>query len=132
MTDTQKLDIALLKLDHVINTLAGMNRTTATTPFGESSDGSGSPKAPTKADVANDPGKYYGTPYDPLGSSVVVTRGTIVAFETKPDVFISGTAAQWFRKDSAAMLAWFRQQYDGHDLNFEKLHAEQKKLLGLG
>ncbi len=129
MTDTQKLDIALLKLDKVIAALEAMNRTTATTPVGEFG-GTGPAKA-TKAEVADNPGKYYGTKSDPLASDVVIPRMTIVNFETKPDVFIGGTATAWFKTDPAAMLAWFRSTHDGHDLNFENLHVEQKKLLGL-
>ena len=130
MTDTQKLDIALLKLDQVLNILAGMNRTTATTPLGEFG-GIGPPKA-TKAEVADNPGKFYGTKSDPLASDVVIPRAAIVNFETTPNVFIGGTAAAWFKTDPAAMLAWFRSNHEGHDLNFENLHPEQKKLLGLG
>lgn len=130
MTDTQKLDILTLKLEKVITMLEGMNRTTATTPVGEFG-GVGPPKA-TKAEVADNPGKYYGTKSDPLASDVVIPRAAIVNFETTPNVFMSGTAAAWFKIDPTAMLAWFRSTHEGHDLNIENLHPEQKKLLGLG
>lgn len=129
LTDTQKLDIALLKLDKALEILDSMNRTTATTPVGEF--GGTGPAKTTKAEVADNPGKYYGTQDDPLASNVAIPRAAIVNFETKPEVFIGGTPAEWFKKDPAAMLAWFRQQFDGHDLNFANLHPEQKKLLGL-
>ena len=129
MTDTQKLDIALLKLDQVLGILAGMNRTTATTPLGQF--GGSGPAKTTKAEVADNPGKYYGTQDDPLASNVAISRAAILSFETKPDIFIGGTPADWFKKDPAAMLEWFRQQFDGHDLNLSNLHVEQKKLLGL-
>lgn len=129
MTDTQKLDIALLKLDKAIAMLEGMNRATATTPFGEF--GGTAPLKATKAEVADNPGKFYGTKSDPLASDVVIPRAAITNFETLPEIFIGGTAAEWFKADPAAMLAWFRSNHEGHDLNFANLHPEQKKLLGL-
>lgn len=130
MTDTQMLDMILLNQKKTLAILEAMNRTTATTPFGEFG-GTTAAAAPTKADIANDPGKYFGTKYDPFGSDVVPSRAAIRNFETTPDVFINGTVAQWFRADPRAMLAWFRDTHEHNDLNLGKLHPEQLKMLGL-
>ena len=130
MTDTQMLDMILLNQKKTLAILEAMNRTTATTPFGEFG-GTTAAAAPTKAEIANDPGKYSGTKYDPFGSDVVPSRAAIRNFETQPDIFIGGTVAQWFRADPAAMLAWFRSTHEGHDLDLGKLSPDQLKLLNL-
>lgn len=100
-------------------------------------DGVQRPKAPTSAEVAMDPRNYYGTPFDPLPSSLHINSMTIIErFEStwigpepNPNRFVGGTIGEWFRRDPDAALRFLADSMQGHKLNLNSLHPAQRKVL---
>ena len=90
------------------------------------------PQPPKGPEVAADPGKYYGTPYDPLQS--FVHRSAVVNFASpgKEDAFMGGTGpvTEWFKVDKEAFDRWFFANF-GAPLNYDKLHAAQRAAMDI-
>lgn len=93
--------------------------------------------APTTAEVAAEPGKYYGTRYDLLDAPAPVTQ-VIELFSppaedsegNKNRKFVSGTLYQWAKADLPGFMAYFHQRY-GVPLLIDKLHPDQRRMIGL-
>lgn len=93
--------------------------------------------APTPAEVAANPGKYYGTPYDIMSGSVTSTQ-VIELFSPPTDdgeggkiwKFVSGTLYQWAKADLSGFMAYYQQRY-GAPLLIDKLHPDQRRMIGL-
>ena len=104
----------------------------ADTPFGQTQSDAGLTKAPTKVELAENPGKYSGTQYDPVTLSVNRTKLQSVAGDDSADslpfTMPFYTAYRW-NPDYAQKA--FAEEHDGHYLNVGHLSAEQKALLGL-
>lgn len=96
------------------------------------STGQAKPVAPTGPQVAADPGRFYGTVYDPLTSWP--THGVVTNFATMglEEAFIggSGPVTLWFQRDPEAFKRWFRANFNA-DLNMDKLHPAQRSAMGL-
>lgn len=114
----------------------------ADTPFGKMQSDEGLKRAPTKPEVAANPGLYDGTPQDPLNGNMV--RQAVMAYSTVAQnaetasgegrdatSWTGGDFADFFKFDQKAALAWFRDTYDGHPLNLDKLSPHQRSRLGL-
>lgn len=95
------------------------------------------PKAPTKAEVAANPGKYYKTEYDPI-TGPAPNIHVVLEFETRKQDdegndlhnFIGGSLAAWARADLPAFLRWYKHS-TGYDLNLDNLHPAQRALMGI-
>lgn len=92
--------------------------------------------APTTAEVANNPGKFYGTRWDILQGTV---PGAVVDVFLVPEEdaegnkihkFVGGTLYDWAKADLGSFLEYFRTRYKV-ELNMAALHPEQKAKMGL-
>lgn len=100
-------------------------------------DGQQRPTAPTVAEIAANPGAYYGTPQDILAGFVTSTN-VIDLFSPPEDdgeggfrrKFVAGTLYQWAKADLEGFLAYYKHRY-GVPLAISRLHPEQRKLMGL-
>ena len=99
----------------------------STTPFGKMTDAPGTP-APTKAEVAANPGLYDGTPFDP--TIVVVPRKAIENYGTVAQGATYATFADWYAADAQGALDWFKDQHDGNPLVLHNLTAAQAIRMG--
>lgn len=90
------------------------------------------PKAPTRAEIAADPGKYDGTPYDPIDRTHRVSSQLVIAnFESpeKAGEFAGGTLRDWALIDFPAVWRYLIKQYPGLDVN--RFSPSQRTYLGL-
>lgn len=92
-------------------------------------DGVLRPAAPTQIETASNPGKYYGTRYDPLDSIISATP-VIETFETIPQAFQGGPVTLWYKRDPEAMKNWYEAKYRV-PLDIGKLHPAQKAAMGI-
>lgn len=98
-------------------------------------DGKQRPPAPT--DAPQNPGKYYGTQYDPLAG---YESSSVVIAQFSPPIdngeggkiwkFVSGYLYDWARADLAGFMKYYEYRY-GTPLVIARLHPEQRKLMGL-
>ena len=106
------------------------------TPFGDFQDDSGLQKAPTKAEMADDPAKFEGTIYDPLSDMIARTTMQNYSKTTSETDVADGLPfrlpfPEAFRVLPVVALRAFASEHDGHLLNMAKLSARQRALLGL-
>ena len=121
----QKIDLLILLIQQVLRFTVPDIRTGPLVADNQPHD-----PAPTKAETAFNPGKYYGTQFDPLNSVISHTSSVVIErFQTRPG-FVGGKVTDWFRFDAAAMMAWFANQH-GAPLNLANLHPMQKIAMGL-
>ena len=95
-------------------------------------DGVERPAAPTKADVAADPGKYSETDIDPINRTTRVSNTMVItAFESmdKAGDFVGGTLADWARKDFPGFKRYIESQWPG--FRWDRLRASQRAFLGI-
>jgi len=124
------------KLDRILVLVESIHRI-ATKQMGGGlvGDGKVHPDAPT--DAAENPGKYYGTAFDPLTGMVTSTQ---VIREFSPPIddgegvpiwkFVGGTYYQWAKADLSGFMKFYKKTY-GVPLVISRLHPEQRKLMGL-
>lgn len=93
--------------------------------------------APTRQEIAEDPGKFDGTSLDPL-SYVLPSRvwegidSHGESFSNDPDKgsFSFSNLGEWLKKDKEGALHYFKYVY-GSALNLDKLSDNQKAKVGL-
>jgi hypothetical protein len=111
----------------------------STNPFGTFQSDVGLPKAPTKEEVAKNPGAYDGTPFDPMAISVSMNEVKKFAtagpgyevIEGEPYYkFSAGTLPDWYKIDQQAALGWY-EFTNGFPLNVNALTANQKAKMGI-
>lgn len=101
-------------------------------PMGPMHNDAGLTKAPTIHEVADDPGKYSGTQYDPVNKHVARLAMQNASFDDKADSLpVNMTFHEAFRALPDVALRAFALDHDGHKLNMDKLSAKQRELLGL-
>ena len=90
------------------------------------------PKAPTKAEVAANPGKYDGTSFDPV-TQVVSSWGVVPVFSTLADPWSISVSdfASWFRQDPAGAMLWMQSLQGGNRLILANCTTNQLRKLGL-
>jgi hypothetical protein len=99
--------------------------------------GQSQPAAPTPAETADNPGKYYKTKWDTLEGAVpfavVECFDENVATDSEGNVtrkFVGGTLYQWAKADLPTFLRYYQFRYK-NPLNLNNLHPEQRALMGL-
>lgn len=98
--------------------------------------GQGYPTAPTAAEVAQNPGKFYGTRYDSLAGYVpqnvveVFLPPTEDAEGNKIHKFVGGTLYEWAKADLESFLRYYEVRHR-FPLNTLALNAEQRAKMGL-
>lgn len=109
------------------------------TPFGTFQSDIGLPKAPTKEEVAVNPGAYEGTSFDPMLLSVSLVQVSKFAtagpgyevVEGEPYYkFSAGSFPEWYKVDAQAALAWY-ENMQGFPLNVNALTPGQKGKMGI-
>lgn len=98
-------------------------------------DGQDRPPAPTE--IASNPGKYYGTNYD-IFNGDVTSQAVIDLFSPPEDdgdggvrrKFVGGTLYAWAKADLPGFARYYAQRFKV-PLDTDKLHPEQRKLMGL-
>lgn len=93
------------------------------------SDGKPHAPAPSQLEVAENPGKYAGTQYDPTNMDITATA-VIELFETTPQAFVGGKWTEWYRRDHVAASNYYFNRYKVK-LDLTKLAASQRALMGL-
>lgn len=132
MTIEQKVDAILVELAAIRAELAASQKQWDSPLVG---DGKTHPKAPTAAEVAQNPAAYHGTPFDPLPKDLRISNATIIErFESlgsqdNPNRFIGGTIGEWYRRDPYAAMDYLSDSLHGNRLNVQALHPEQRKVL---
>lgn len=93
------------------------------------------PPAPTE--IASNPGKYYGTNYD-IFRGDVTSQQVIDLFSPPEDdgdggvrrKFVGGTLYAWLKADPIGFARYYEQRFKV-PLDIDKLHPEQRRLVGL-
>ncbi len=95
------------------------------------------PLAPTRHEVASNPGAYDGTSFDPLLGIVhpqLIERFSRLPYDSDQRATAESTRnfADWYKVDPAGALAWFESEGEyGEPLNISKLSAGQRVRMGL-
>lgn len=74
------------------------------------------PDAPNKLQIGANPGKWDGTRWDPIPRDKRISNQAIIAnFESlhRAGEFVTGTLADWYKKDPQALLRYLKSEYEG-------------------
>jgi len=97
-------------------------------PFNPDNNPVSTTPAPTGVQVADNPGAYAGTSFDPLIQAVSCRA---VSLFSGDGVAVFPTWGEWFKVEPFGALDYFTVTHNGHKLNFNNLSGNQRQSLGL-